>query len=145
MPRGAGKGGKQRKKGKNLGVSEKRELIFKEEGQEYAQVLRMLGNGRLEAYCFDGQKRMATIRGSLRNRVWINNGDIILVGLRDFASDDKADVILKYFDEEARELKELGEIPESVKINEGAQFDDEEVAFGEGEEEKQEELDIDNI
>ena len=145
MPRGAGKGGKQRKKGKNLGVSDKRKLISKEEGKEYAQVLRMLGNGRLEAYCFDGQKRMATIRGSLRNRVWINNGDIILVGLRDFASDDKADVILKYFDEEARELKELGEIPESVKINEGAQFDDEDVAFGDGEEEKQEEFDIDNI
>jgi len=30
--------------------NEKRELIFKEEGQEYAQVIKMLGNGRLEAY-----------------------------------------------------------------------------------------------
>jgi hypothetical protein len=29
--------------------NEKRELTFKEEGQEYAQVLKMLGNGRLEA------------------------------------------------------------------------------------------------
>ena len=26
-----------------MGVEEKRELIFKEEGQEYAQVLRLLG------------------------------------------------------------------------------------------------------
>ena len=79
-----GKGGKNRKKAKNLGVGEKRELTFKEEGQEYAQVLRMLGNsclvvtreyigsGRLEAFCFDAQKRMCTIRGKLRNRVWIN-------------------------------------------------------------------------
>lgn len=146
MPRGAGKGGNKRKKGKNLGT-EKRELVFREEGQEYAQVLRMLGNGRLEAFCFDGVKRMATIRGSLRNRVWINNGDIILVGLRDFSTEDKGDVILKYFDEEARELKELGEIPEHVKINEGAQFmdGDEEGGFGGGEDEKEEELDIDNI
>ena len=38
-----GKGGKNRKKAKNLGVGDKRELTFKEEGQEYAQVLRMLG------------------------------------------------------------------------------------------------------
>ena len=29
---------------------------------EYAQVLKMLGNGRLEAQCFDGTKRLAHIR-----------------------------------------------------------------------------------
>ena len=39
----SGKGGKNRKKAKNFGVEEKRELVFKEEGQEYGQVLRMLG------------------------------------------------------------------------------------------------------
>ena len=38
-----GKGGKNRKKAKNFGTGEKRELVFKEEGQEYGQVLRMLG------------------------------------------------------------------------------------------------------
>jgi translation initiation factor 1A len=37
----------------------RRELVFKEEGQEYAQVVKMLGNGRLEALCFDGEKRLA--------------------------------------------------------------------------------------
>jgi translation initiation factor 1A len=78
----------------------------------------MLGNGRIEAFCMDSVKRMCTIRGSMKNRVWINSGDIVLIGLRDFG-DDKGDVILKYYDEEARELKELGEIPEHVKINEG--------------------------
>ena len=41
----------------------RRELTFKEDGQEYAQVIKMLGNGRLEAMCFDGTKRLATIRG----------------------------------------------------------------------------------
>ena len=33
-----GKGGKNRRRGKNENEAEKRELIFKEEGQEYAQV-----------------------------------------------------------------------------------------------------------
>merc|ERR1712000_458293 len=59
--------------------NEKRELTFKEEGQEYAQVLKMLGNGRLEALCSDGSKRLAHIRGKLRKKVWINQGDIILL------------------------------------------------------------------
>lgn len=93
---------------------------------EYAQVLRMLGNGRLEAMCIDGTKRLCHIRGKMRKKVWVNSvsiplhmiscslpapawafkvfmadwsccwqGDIILVGLRDY-QDEKADVILKY-------------------------------------------------
>ena len=105
----------------------------------------MLGNGRLEAYCFDGVKRMCTIRGKLKNRVWINNGDIVLIGLREFG-DEKADVISKYYDEEAKELKELGEIPEHVKINEG-NFDFEDEGFGDDDddEEEKDELNIDNI
>ena len=61
---------------------------------EYAQVLRMLGNGRLEAHCMDGVKRLCHIRGKMRKKVWVNTGDIVLVGLRDY-QDEKADVILK--------------------------------------------------
>jgi len=117
MPKNKGKGGKNRRRGKNENDNEKRELTFKEEGQEYAQVLKMLGNGRLEALCFDGSKRLAHIRGKLRKKVWINQGDIILLSLRDY-QDEKGDVILKYSADEARSLKAYGELPESAKINE---------------------------
>ena len=44
--------------------------------------------------------------------MWINQSDIILVGLRDY-QDNKADVILKYTPDEARNLKAYGELPES--------------------------------
>lgn len=94
----------------------------------------MLGNGRLQAYCFDGVPRMCHIRGKMRKKVslhqfqrkkslhirrlplqiWINTGDVILVGLRDY-QDKKADVILKYNAEEARNLKTYGELPENGK------------------------------
>lgn len=43
MPKNKGKGGKNRRRGKNENDNEKRELTFKEEGQEYAQVVKMLG------------------------------------------------------------------------------------------------------
>lgn len=66
-----GKGGKNRRRGKNENETEKRELVFKEDGQEYAQVIKMLGNGRLEAMCFDGVKRLCHIRGKLRKKVII--------------------------------------------------------------------------
>lgn len=49
------------------------------------------------------------------SQVWINQGDIILLGLRDY-QDKKADVILKYNADEARNLKSYGEIPESGNL-----------------------------
>jgi translation initiation factor 1A len=117
MPgKGKGKGGKNRRRAKNAGDEEKREIILKEEGQEYAQVKKMLGNGRLEGDCFDGKTRLCHIRGKMRKKVWINTGDIILIGTRSF-QDDKADVILKYTADEARRLKADGELPDNTEIN----------------------------
>ncbi|KAK5633954.1 hypothetical protein RRF57_009668 [Xylaria bambusicola] len=94
-------------------------------------------SGRLSCSCFDGQTRLAHIRGKLRKKVWINNGDvsiqmflhhhhyavltdlhqIILLSLRDY-QDDKGDVLIKYTADEARTLKSYGELPESARINE---------------------------
>ena len=86
-------------------------------GQHDTDIFTCTGNGRLEALCFDGEKRLAHIRGKLRKKVWINQGDIILLSLRDY-QDEKGDVILKYSADEARSLKAYGELPENAKINE---------------------------
>ncbi|ODV95615.1 hypothetical protein PACTADRAFT_42224, partial [Pachysolen tannophilus NRRL Y-2460] len=145
-------GGKNRRRGKNDNEGQKRELILREDGQEYAQITKMLGNGRVEATCFDGVKRMAHIRGKLRKKVWMSQGDIILVSLRDF-QDDQCDVVHKYNLDEARTLKTMGELPESAKINETDTFggdDDDDVNFEFGaasdeDEDEDEELDIDDI
>ena len=153
MPRARGKGGKNRKKTKAMQDKERRELQFKEDGQEYGQVTRTLGNGRVEVMCVDGRKRICSIRGSMRNRVWIHAGDIILIGLRDFGDDNKGDVMLKYYEIEARELQELGELPESMRIAEGgfSYSDDEEDGFDAAadsdndEEEKKEAVNINDI
>jgi translation initiation factor 1A len=142
-------GGKNRRRGKNENDNEKRELVFKEDGQEYAQVVKMLGNGRLEALCFDGEKRLAHIRGKLRKKVWINQGDIILLSLRDY-QDEKGDVIMKYTADEARSLKAYGELPEHAKINETDTFGNEgfedNVEFDEDREsEDEKEIDVDEL
>ena len=138
-----GKGGKNRRRGKGDGEESKRELEFKEDGksesvqwsarlihvvssrptkktgQEYAQVVRMLGNGRCECFCFDGVTRLGHIRGKMRKKVWITAGDIVLVGKRDF-QDEKVDIVHKYSADEARNLKQYGELPETARINETA-------------------------
>ena len=129
MPKGKGKGGKNKRRGKkNRGGQDKRELIFKEDGQEYALVIKMLGDGRLEAECGDGRRRLCHIRGKFRKRVWIRAEDILLLGLRDF-EDNKADVIHKYSQEEGRTLQAYGELPTSW-LAEAKDEEDAGVIFG---------------
>nr|CAI5838076.1 unnamed protein product [Callosobruchus analis] len=136
MPKNKGKGGKNRRRGKNENETEKRELVFKEDGQEYAQVTKMLGNGRLEAMCFDGVKRLCHIRGKLRKKFTTESRRKSRGGhyLQEFPFNAKADVILKYTPDEARNLKTYGEFPESVRINETVTFVeegfDEDIEFG---------------
>uniref|UniRef100_A0A8C7LIE2 S1-like domain-containing protein n=1 Tax=Oncorhynchus kisutch TaxID=8019 RepID=A0A8C7LIE2_ONCKI len=104
----------------------KNKLFFNDSNLKYAQVIKMLANGRLEAMCFDGVKRLSFFRFSpLFFQVWINTSDIILVRLRDY-QDNKADVILKYNADEARRLTENSKINETDTFGPG---DDEDIQF----------------
>ncbi|BFU21010.1 translation initiation factor eIF-1A, putative [Entamoeba histolytica HM-1:IMSS-B] len=131
MPRSKGKGGKRSgaRKGGNVGGIH--ELVFKEEGQEYGQVTRMLGNGRLEAYCFDGKTRQCHIRGQMQRKVWINVNDVILVSLREY-EDGKADVIKKYNSDEIIQLKKYKEIPDRLPAEDVEEKKDVGIKFGVG-------------
>ena len=116
------KGGKKGKKAKKVKDNNEieRPLEFKniEDNQEYAQVIKLLGNCRCTVSCIDGVERLAHIRGTMtKKKQWIKAGDIILVSLREFEQ-NKCDVIYLYTLKEGRKLKSLGELPENVKINE---------------------------
>ena len=77
----------------------------------------------------------------MRKRVWINEGDIILVSLRGF-QDNKVDVILKYSDEEVRKLIKGGKNTKSFVMNKNDDendmiiYDEEESDDGEDEDKK---------
>jgi len=93
-----------------------RETCEPEEGQQYAYVTSMLGNGRLMALCEDGQQRMARIRGSMRkykSKVIIKSGDVVVMSMRDFQN-DKADVISRLSHEEVSALMYRNELPERI-------------------------------
>ena len=96
-------------KRKSSRKNNKKELEFKDDGQEYAQVIKIEGNGRCRVKCGDGVTRLGVIRGAMRKKVWIKLSDYVLVGLRDF-QDDKCDIIGKYTDEDVRNLRAYGEL-----------------------------------
>ena len=112
---GGGKNKKTQRSKNRKKENQKRELEFKTDGQEYGQVTKILGNGRMTIFCCDGKERMGTIRGKMRKRVWIRDSDYVLVSLRDF-QDEKCIITFKYTDEEVRNLKIYGEIPDVKDI-----------------------------
>jgi translation initiation factor 1A len=116
MGKNVGIGGKKRKMGKK-NYNDDRELLFKEEMQEYAQIIRLLGDSRFEVQCMDNVKRAAHIRGKMHKKAWVAAGDLVLVSLREYEP-EKCDIIIKYNEEEVRKLKTMKEIPESIKVNE---------------------------
>merc|ERR1719461_163767 len=73
--------------------------------------------------CFDGKERLCRIRGKMRKKFWIGNGDIVLLGLREF-QDEKADIIEKYKPDEVRRLKAQGHVPENIQIDADVEFKD---------------------
>ena len=95
----------------------KRELVFREDEQSYARIIKSLGDSRFECECLElNEMKIGLVRGTFRRRIWMGMGDIILVSLRDFDR-SKCDIIHKYTFDEANNLKNMGEIPSHIKIN----------------------------
>ena len=117
MPKNTGKGGKNFKKGKKGGNANTRELVLKEEGQDYAQVTKMLGGSRVQCMCSNGTQSIGVIRGAMRMKVWICVGDVVLVSEREFEGEGKVDVLHKYNPDETKELTKKGHIPPDFRAN----------------------------
>jgi len=58
--------------------------------------IRLLGFDRVLVKCQDGHERLCRIRGKMKRRVWIRQGDIVLVSPWDFQSDKRGDIIWRY-------------------------------------------------
>jgi len=58
--------------------------------------VRMLGFDRILVRCQDGKERLCRVRGKLKRRVWVREGDIVLVSPWDFQSDKRGDIFWRY-------------------------------------------------
>lgn len=58
--------------------------------------VKMLGAERITVKCQDGKERMCRVRGKLKRRVWIREGDIVLVSPWDFQADTRGDIFWRY-------------------------------------------------
>lgn len=90
-----GKGFKKgKKKGGGAGDERAHKFMGRDDGQDYARVIRLLGNRRVLCFCNDGAERVGKIRGAIcrgpRKQI-IGVGDIVLVSEREFQADGERD------------------------------------------------------
>ena len=106
----------KKKKGKRLNNKKeetKRQLEFKEDGQEYAIIEKALGNGRFHLQCMDGKQRLGILRGKMKKKVWVRVGDLVIVKKWTVQEDTKGDVVFRYTKTQANKIKD--KVPEFLR------------------------------
>lgn len=106
-----------KKKKNGAGTSQQsKPLILAEEEQTYGLVNKALGDRHFTVNCQDGQERLCHVRGKMKNRQFVKEGDIVLVTLRDF-QDKNGDIIDIYTNDNIRSLRKSGDLTIGIKCN----------------------------
>ena len=67
-----------------------------------------LGASRMRVRCLDGKSRVCRVPGRLKRRLWVREGDDLLIQPWEFGGDEKGDVIFKYRPTQVHWLRRKG-------------------------------------
>lgn len=67
-----------------------------------------LGGSRCDVRCVDGNTRNCRIPGRLKRKLWVREGDIVLIEPWEFGGDEKGDIVFSYKKNHAEWLKKNG-------------------------------------
>jgi len=85
------------------------------EGEMFGIADQLLGASKIKVMCEDGVSRMGRIPGKIKKRMWIREGDLLIVSIWDFQP-DKCDVRFRYTKTQASNLSRRGKIPKNLDI-----------------------------
>jgi translation initiation factor 1A len=71
-------------------------------------VTKNYGQTRMNIKCQDGETRICRVRGKMKKRMWVREGDVVLINPWDFQSAEKGDIIFRYTSNQAFLLREQG-------------------------------------
>jgi translation initiation factor 1A len=96
--------------GKKKVLSEKdlRVLVYPSENDVIGVVQKLLGFDRVMVKCQDGFTRICRIRGKMKRRVWIREGDVVLVSPWDFQSEERGEIFHRYTANQLDDLRRKG-------------------------------------
>ena len=97
-------------KKKVLSEGELSKLVLPSANDVLGLAVKLLGYDRVLVKCQDGHERLCRIRGKMKRRVWIRQGDVVLVSPWDFQTDKRGDLIWRYTKAQAEMLRQKGYI-----------------------------------
>lgn len=97
-------------KKKVLTEGELNKLVLPSPNDVLGVAVKLLGFDRVRVKSQDGHERLCRIRGKMKRRVWIREGDVVLVSPWDFQSDKRGDLIWRYTKAQAEQLRRNGYI-----------------------------------
>jgi len=71
-------------------------------------VEQRLGGSRMHVRCLDGKNRICRIPGRLKRRLWVREGNFVIVEPWELGGDAKGDIIYKYRPTQVEFLKQKG-------------------------------------
>jgi len=77
-------------------------------GQILGEVEQLLGDRRMNIRCTDGHTRLCRIPGKIRKRIWIKEGNIVLVEPWSVQTNERGDVVWRYTHQQADWLERRG-------------------------------------
>jgi len=84
-------------------------------GELFAVADQLLGASRIKVMCEDGKSRLGRIPGKLKKRMWIREGDLLIVKPWDF-QEDKSDIVYRYTKTQSSYLKRRRMIPPTIDV-----------------------------
>ncbi len=83
-------------------------LRLPRDDEVFGVVEKSMGSGHMKVRCKDGNKRTCRIPGRLHKRVWIREGDVVIVEPWQVQSDEKGDIVYRYTQTQVGWLKKEG-------------------------------------
>ena len=83
------------------------------DGEVIGVIEQRVGANRMVVKCFDKKERNCRIPGSLRRKLWIRPGDIVIVKPWEFDGDTRGDLMFKYSPAAIDWLKKKGFLEET--------------------------------
>ena len=76
-----------------------------------------LGGSRMRVRCLDAKTRICRIPGRLTRKLWVREGDVVIVEPWEFSGDEKGDIVYKYTPTQLSFIKKRGYLkqPESFE------------------------------
>lgn len=84
-------------------------------GEIFGIADQLLGASRIRVMCADGKSRMGRIPGKIKKRMWIREGDLLIIKPWDF-QDEKADILYRYTKTQSSYLSRKRMIPQQINI-----------------------------